>query len=111
MEQMPLSSGGRLFIAAVIAFSMFLLFIALEIGRKNSLSAKILFVINSGVILLPVVYMKMTNTYDAMAAFLSYLIAALYLLIALIDLIFFALEKLVALIFFVLEKLLRDRDS
>jgi hypothetical protein len=94
MEPMPLTPEGRIFIATVLIFSLGLVMGALEVGKESRLMEDILFVLNAGLILVPVVYMRMTNTYDGMTAILSYLLAALYLLPVLVDLIFFVLEKL-----------------
>ncbi len=114
-KQSSLSPEDRLVLASLPLLTIPLLVGAIRAGEYSKWAESLFFAASSVVALMPVFYMKLNNVYDPLAAFLSYLIAALLLLIAFFDvifyLIFFVLLKLVDLIFFVLGKLLRDKTN
>jgi hypothetical protein len=108
LKHSPLSPEDRIIIFSLPFFILPFLVGALKTDSKWV--RFLFFASNTGIALLPVLYMKIYDKHDPLVAFLSYSIAAIFILLALIevfeDLILFVFGKLIDFIFLVLEKLL-----
>ncbi len=93
-KQLSLSPYDAIAISSMLIFTLPLLVGAILSWDYSKWMASFCFIANSVVALLPVLYMKINNIHDPLIAFFSYSLAALSLFLALIDLIFFVLEKL-----------------
>ncbi len=110
-KQSSLSPFDATAISSMMIFTLPLLVGAIRSWDYSKWKASLYLIATSVAVLTPVLYMKIQNIHNPLIAFFSYSLAALLLLLVLIDLIFFVLLKLVDLIFFVLEKLLRDKTN
>jgi len=117
LKHSSLSPEDRVIIAGLSFLILPLL--AGALGTDSKWRRFFFLAVSSVIALTPVLYMKIYGKHEPLLVFLSYSIAVLLLLIALIDvfcdLILFVLLKLVDLVFFVLEKVLgrflRNRDN
>ncbi len=110
-----LSPYDSIAISSMLIWIFPLLIGGIRLWEYSKWIASLFFIASSVVALMPVLYMKINNIHNPLIAFFSYSLAALFLLLAFIDLIFFVISfvllKLVDLIFFVLEKLLEDKTN